>query len=181
MNTAIYLTYLRILLIPMLLISFLTAHPGYQIVSAAIFALAAFTDWLDGYWARKYQQETSLGAFLDPVADKLIVSASLIMLTMHYDSIILLLMSMLIIMREIVISALREWMARQNLSSIVAVSKIGKWKTTVQMLAIGGLILQKMPLINVDLYVISMILLFIACILTVWSMLDYFRAAINNS
>src|SRR5690606_27793354 len=114
---------------------------GRYLFSAAIFGLAALTDWLDGYLARKLDQMTPFGAFLDPVADKLIVAVALVILVQSRPTLLVALPAMIIICREILISALREWMAEMGTRTSVAVSMLGKIKTTLQMIAIALLLL----------------------------------------
>ncbi|MGV6807778.1 MAG: CDP-diacylglycerol--glycerol-3-phosphate 3-phosphatidyltransferase, partial [bacterium] len=170
------LTLVRIALIPLLVVVFYLPWSGKFLASAAIFGLAAGTDWLDGYLARKLDQQTAFGAFLDPVADKLIVSAALILLLEVNASVIFALPVIVIISREIVISALREWMAEIGQRANVAVSHIGKIKTTIQMIAIAWLLafdLEAHPLAMW--FGISM--LYAAATLTLWSMFIYLKAA----
>ena len=122
MNLPNIITIVRILLIPVFVVIFLMANSWSYLAAATLFALAAATDWLDGYLARKLNQTTPFGAFIDPVADKLIVVSALVILIAHHNSIWLTLPSLVIIGREIVISALREWMAEMNSSVTIAVS-----------------------------------------------------------
>jgi CDP-diacylglycerol--glycerol-3-phosphate 3-phosphatidyltransferase len=135
------LTLLRIGMIPVFVILYYLPWGWSHVASAAIFGLAALTDWVDGYLARKMGLETPFGAFLDPVADKLIVIVALIMLLQANATILFALPTVVIIGREVVISALREWMAERDLREEVAVSTIGKVKTWVQMAAIVFLLL----------------------------------------
>ena len=135
------LTLLRIGMIPVFVILYYLPWGWSHVASAAIFGLAALTDWVDGYLARKMGLETPFGAFLDPVADKLIVIVALIMLLQSNATIWFALPTVVIIGREVVISALREWMAERDLREEVAVSMIGKVKTWVQMVAIVFLLL----------------------------------------
>jgi CDP-diacylglycerol--glycerol-3-phosphate 3-phosphatidyltransferase/cardiolipin synthase len=170
------LTLLRIILIPVLVLVFYSPlHWSYQI-SAAIFGLAALTDWLDGYLARRLQQLSVFGAFLDPVADKLMVAVALVLLVQDNPSPLFAVPAAIIIGREIAISALREWMSEIGERTKVAVSIIGKIKTTIQMIAIL-LLLYKFPLGPFPAHEVGVILLYIAAILTLWSMLVYLRAA----
>ena len=144
--------------------------------SGVLFALAAVTDWLDGFLARRMNQTTPFGAFLDPVADKLIVVSALIVLITYHHNAWLTIPSLIIVGREIVISALREWMAEMNDSVAIAVSYLGKVKTTLQMIAITLLLI-----VPVDSQSIGMtmgyILLYLAAVMTLWSMWQYLRAA----
>jgi CDP-diacylglycerol--glycerol-3-phosphate 3-phosphatidyltransferase len=138
-----------------------------------IFSVAAITDWADGYVARKYNQSTPFGAFLDPVADKLMVAIALLLLvTLHHESAWFVAASAVIVGREIIISALREWMAELGQRASVAVSNIGKVKTTLQMTAIIVLLMD-MPIF----YWLGMASLAGAAALTLWSMVLYLRAA----
>ncbi len=173
MTFANQLTLLRIVLIPLFVIVFYLPTKWAHISCAAIFTIAAITDWLDGYVARKYNQSTSFGAFLDPVADKLMVAIALLLLvSIHHDSAWFVAAAAIIVGREIVISALREWMAELGQRASVAVSFIGKIKTTMQMTAIIVL-LTDIP----QLYWLGYIALAGAAVLTLWSMILYLRAA----
>jgi len=170
------LTFLRILLIPVLvLVFFIPSQWSYQL-SAAVFGLAALTDWLDGYLARRLDQLSLFGAFLDPVADKLMVAVALILLVQDNPSYMYAIPAAIIIGREIAISALREWMAELGERTKVAVSIIGKIKTTLQMVAIL-LLLYKVPLGPLPTHTVGTLLLYIAALLTLWSMVVYLRAA----
>lgn len=146
-------------------------------LASMIFILAAITDAVDGYLARRWQQTTALGAFLDPVADKLIVTVALIMLVHSYADLWLSLAAMIIISREIIISALREWMAELGLRAKVAVSWLGKVKTASQMLAII-LLLYQQPLFGIDLYLFGILSLWVAAVLSLWSMYIYLMAGL---
>ncbi len=170
------LTLFRILLIPVFVVVFYLPIELSYFFSALIFSVAGLTDWLDGYMARKLDQSTPLGAFLDPVADKLMIAIALALLIERYDSPIFTLPAVVIIGREIVISALREWMAEIGKRTSVAVSMVGKVKTTFQILAIIGLLLSS-PNAPPLIYGSSMALLYIAAVLTLWSMLIYLKAA----
>jgi CDP-diacylglycerol--glycerol-3-phosphate 3-phosphatidyltransferase len=170
------LTLLRIILIPVLVLVFYSPlHWSHQI-SAAIFGLAAVTDWLDGYLARRLRQLSVFGAFLDPVADKLMVTVALVLLVQDNPSPLFAVPAAIIVGREIAISALREWMSEIGERTKVAVSIIGKFKTTIQMVAIL-LLLYKFPLGPFPSHAAGVILLYVAAILTLWSMLVYLRAA----
>lgn len=178
-NLPIFLTWLRILSIPLLIAvyyvpeSWLSGH-GRDSIATILFCAAAATDWLDGYLARKLNQTSAFGAFLDPVADKLMVAAALIVLVElgRTDAII----ASIIIGREITISALREWMAKIGAHKSVAVSMIGKIKTSAQMLAIP-LLLYVQPVAGIDVMVAGTWLIYIASVLTLWSMGYYMRMA----
>jgi cardiolipin synthase len=173
------LTWLRILLIPVFVSVFYlssdTLSPHLKnVISTSVFFLAAFTDWLDGFLARKLDQFSAFGAFLDPVADKLMVAAALIVLVKlgRADAII----AFIIIGREITISALREWMAQLGESRSVAVSLLGKLKTTFQMIAVL-LLLYHDNLLGMDCQAIGSLLLYLAALLTLWSMGYYLMLA----
>ena len=178
------LTVLRIALIPVFVGIFylphnlyaLGEHPSHTINTAAaiVFALASLTDWLDGYWARKFNQTSSFGAFLDPVADKLMVIAALIVLVEFHR--VGAIVSLIIVGREIVISALREWMANIGKRSNVAVAMIGKIKTAAQMIAIL-LLLYFDPIGEFNTKLVGQVLIQIAAILTLVSMAYYLKAA----
>jgi CDP-diacylglycerol--glycerol-3-phosphate 3-phosphatidyltransferase len=169
------LTLLRIVLIPVFIVVFYLPFPGAHYAAAIIFATASFTDWLDGYLARKLKQMSPFGAFLDPVADKLLVATSLLLLVGAKDLDYITLPAIVIVGREIVISALREWMAEVGSRASVTVSYIGKVKTFVQMLALV-LLVAFYPSTS---YwgVLGFILLYVAAILTIWSMVIYIMIA----
>jgi len=141
-----------------------------HLFSALLFAFAAITDWLDGYLARRLNQSSAFGAFLDPVADKLMVAAALILLVSlgQVDAII----AFIIIGREIAISALREWMAQLGAGKNIAVSMLGKVKTTFQMIAILFLLYQE-PLFGLPINQVGSFLIYVAALLTLWSMAYY--------
>ena len=170
------LTLLRIALIPAYVVFFWMPWHWTNLVAAGIFLLAAITDWADGYLARKLNQTSALGAFLDPVADKLIVAVALVLLLERDPSALLALPVAVIIGREIAVSALREWMAELGARSQVAVSVIGKVKTTVQMIALL-LMTARDPLLGLPIYTIGFVGLYAAAALTLWSMVIYLRAA----
>ena len=175
-NVPNILTLLRIILIPVLvLVFFFSGQWSYQL-SAAVFGLAALTDWLDGYLARRLRQLSPFGAFLDPVADKLMVAVALVLLVQDNPDYKYAIPAAIIIGREIAISALREWMAELGERTRVAVSIIGKIKTTLQMVAIL-LLLYKVPLGPLPTHLVGTVLLYIAALLTLWSMVVYLRAA----
>ncbi len=170
------LTYLRILLIPVFVAIFFMPYDWVNVAVTAVFGLAAITDWLDGYLARKWDQTSRFGAFLDPVADKLIVAAALVLLVQDNPSPWMAVAATVIIGREITISALREWMAEIGERAQVAVSNIGKWKTAAQMTALFMLLYNE-PLLGLPIYTLGMIFLYIAVVLTLWSMFSYLKAA----
>jgi CDP-diacylglycerol--glycerol-3-phosphate 3-phosphatidyltransferase len=170
------LTLIRIILIPVLvLVFYLPGEWSYQ-VSASIFGAAALTDWLDGYLARRLRQVSVFGAFLDPVADKLMVAVALVLLVQDNPTPLFAIPAVIIIGREIAISALREWMSEIGERTKVAVSIIGKVKTITQMVAIL-LLLYKVPLGPLPTHDVGLVLLYVAAILTLWSMFVYLRAA----
>lgn len=171
------LTIIRILLVPVLVVVFYVPFHNHLVVAAGIFALAAVTDWFDGYLARRLGQMTAFGAFLDPVADKLMVSIALVLLVERHDTLLFTLAACVIIGREIVISALREWMAELGERTSVAVSYVGKVKTAFQMVAITGLLAIDPATNESWLLVLCYLVLYIAAVLTLWSMFIYLQAA----
>ncbi|MGB3727541.1 MAG: CDP-diacylglycerol--glycerol-3-phosphate 3-phosphatidyltransferase [Glaciecola sp.] len=173
------ITIFRVLLIPVFVTVYFLDWKWAQEAGAFIFWLAAITDWFDGYLARKLQQSSPFGAFLDPVADKLIVAAALLMITHEYASVWITVPAIILLMREIYISALREWMSSIGASETVKVSFIGKAKTTVQMLALIGLLSGLEYFMGFPIYWVTLgkILLYIAAILSLWSMVVYTSAA----
>lgn len=176
MNLALWITWLRILAIPIIvLVYFLPINQAHAIAALA-FALVAVTDWLDGFLARHLGQATRLGAFLDPVADKLLVSIALITVLSQHDLPFLALPAAVIVGREIAVSALREWMAEIGKRTSVAVTFIAKVKTCMQMVAIGVLLFYK-PHMSVYVLCVGILLLYAAAILTLWSMLVYIKIA----
>ncbi len=170
------LTLLRIALIPVFIIIFYLPWVYANQVCASIFALAAITDWLDGYLARRLGQMSAFGAFLDPVADKLMVATALILVVQADPTPALAIPAIIIVGREVSISALREWMAEMGERAIVAVTVIAKFKTAAQMLAILMLIYRE-TIWELPVYTIGYVLLYVSAILTVWSMLVYIKAA----
>lgn len=168
------LTLSRLLAIPVFVVVFYLPYGWSALATAVIFAVAALTDWLDGYLARRWNQTTPFGAFLDPVADKLMVATALTVLIEQHHTFWLTVPAMIIIGREIVISALREWMAEMGSRASVAVSFLGKIKTTAQMVSIVILLANPPGQGIVDL---GLGLLYIAAVLTLWSMVIYLRAA----
>ena len=178
-NIPILLTWLRVALIPLVVGVFYLPHdwlpPQEQSVAATlIFIVAAITDWFDGYLARRWNQTSAFGAFLDPVADKLMVAGALLLLVQldRTNAVI----AFIIIGREIAITALREWMAQLGASKSVAVSSLGKIKTAAQMIAIPMLLYAE-PLFGIDTLFAGQRLLDIAAVLTIWSMFYYLRKA----
>lgn len=180
LNLPNLLTWLRILMIPLLVGVFYSppdwiANHDKNLAATAIFSLAAITDWLDGYLARTLNQTSAFGAFLDPVADKLMVATALIILV--WLSRVEAFIAVIIIGREIAISALREWMARLGHSKNVAVSFLGKLKTMSQMAAII-LLLYHDELFGLSAYAVGTFLVYLAAILTLWSMVYYLKMAL---
>jgi len=180
MNVPNLLTWIRVALIPIFVGVFYLPWIGAHFCAALIFTVAAITDWLDGYFARVLNQASAFGKFLDPVADKLMVAVALVLIVGQYQGqfeITLEIPAAIIIGREIVISALREWMAEIGKSRSVAVSYLGKVKTTFQMLALILLLAEPIRLFNGLLINVGIVLLWLAAGLTLWSMIIYLRAA----
>ena len=176
MNLPNTLTALRIVLVPVLVIVFYLPYEWTPMACAAIFALAATTDWADGYLARRLSQVSTFGAFLDPVADKLMVAVALVLLLHRDPETWLAIPAAIIISREIVVSALRELMAELGQRATVAVATLGKIKTVSQMGALL-LMLYRHDLGPIPVYWTGAILLYLATVLTIWSMMIYLRAA----
>jgi cardiolipin synthase len=179
-NIPILLTWLRVALIPLVVgVYYLPEHwlpvADRNLASTLVFIVAAVTDWFDGYLARRWNQTSAFGAFLDPVADKLMVAGALLVLVQldRVNAII----AFIIVGREITISALREWMAEIGARKSVAVSSLGKIKTAVQMVAIPLLLFHDPLLGAIDTHVWGEVLLWIAGVLTVWSMFYYLKKA----
>jgi CDP-diacylglycerol--glycerol-3-phosphate 3-phosphatidyltransferase len=170
------LTWLRILAIPLIVVLFYLPFSFSDPAAGLLFAAAAITDTLDGYLARRMGLTSRLGAFLDPVADKLVVAVVLVLLVSKDPSVVVVLMAAIIISREIAISALREWMAELGQRTRVAVSSLGKWKTVLQMTGLA-LMLYRQPLWGVPVYQLGLILAVIAAVLTLVSMVRYLQAA----
>lgn len=182
MNMATILTFLRILVIPIIVIVYylpknIVSTEEANLIATIIFILAAITDWLDGYIARKYNQTSKFGEFLDPVADKLLVAVCLVMLNQLGRAEAFLVA--IIISREITISALREWMAKIGANKSVAVSMLGKVKTTAQMVSIPMLLLND-KILGIDTLLYGHYFLIIAAALTLWSMVFYFEKAFKE-
>lgn len=178
MNFPILLTWARVIAIPLLVAIYYAPFSNYammrDVLATILFVGAAVTDWLDGYLARKWDQTSAFGAFLDPVADKLLVAACLIVLV--HDQRVHGLIALIIIGREITISALREWMASIGARTAVAVNQLGKWKTAVQMVALPMLLFNGVFL-GIDTRLVGTWLIYIAAALTVISMVVYLKAA----
>lgn len=173
LNIPIMLTYLRIVAIPVLVI---LHYLDYPFVTAFVFGMAGFTDWADGFLARRWGQESRFGAFLDPVADKLMVAVALILVVDAQNSMWVTVAAAIIISRELLVSALREWMAEVGQRSKVAVAFIGKLKTAAQMMSLICLLYDK-PLFGLPMHEVGLGLLGIATVLTVWSMIHYLADA----
>jgi len=175
-NLPTWLTVLRIVMLPILIVVFYLDYQWARPVSCFIFILAGITDWLDGYLARLWNVESRFGAFLDPVADKLMVATALILMVEFDHSMWLTIPAIVIIGREITISALREWMAEMGQRGKVKVGWLGKVKTTAQIIALS-LLLYLHDFMGLPIYKIGMVALYIATALTIWSMIGYMRAA----
>jgi CDP-diacylglycerol--glycerol-3-phosphate 3-phosphatidyltransferase len=177
------LTWFRVVAIPLVVLVFFGptlfgwddswARPA----AGLLFGLAGITDYFDGYLARRLGLTSSFGAFLDPVADKLIVSTALVLLVQADPQPLLATVAAIIIGREITVSALREWMSQIGARAHVAVSIFGKWKTTFQIIGISFMLYRE-PLLGLPSYRIGEWLVYLAAALTLWSMIDYLRAAV---
>ncbi len=176
LNLPMTLTLLRMALIPVFVLVFLSTWRWANVACTVLFVGAAITDWLDGYLARRLNQTSRFGAFLDPVADKLMVATALVMVLQAGSSPVLAVAATVIIGREIAISALREWMAEIGRRHHVKVSGIGKVKTILQMVALSFLVYRE-PLMGLPVEEIGLWLLCVAAVLTLWSMFVYLRAA----
>ncbi|MCD1127631.1 CDP-diacylglycerol--glycerol-3-phosphate 3-phosphatidyltransferase [Jinshanibacter sp. LJY008] len=174
-NIPTLLTLFRIILIPFFVVAFYlpAQYQWAPMVCAIIFVVAAVTDWFDGFLARRWKQTTRFGAFLDPVADKVMVATALVLVSEYYHVWWISLPAATMIAREIIISALREWMAEIGKRSSVAVSWVGKVKTSAQMLALVILLWRPNHIVEI----FGFILLYIATILTFWSMFQYLKAS----
>ena len=174
------ITMFRVVLIPVFVVVYFLDWRWAHEAGAFIFWLAAITDWFDGYLARKLKQSSAFGAFLDPVADKLIVATALIMITHTYQTLWITMPAIILLSREVYVSSLREWMGQMGLSSNVKVSFIGKCKTTDQMLALIGLLSGMEYFLDIRIFWVSLgyILLYAATILSLWSMWLYTAAAV---
>lgn len=184
------LTLVRISVIPLLVLFYYLPVPWGHLAASILFILASITDWLDGYLARYLKQSTKLGAFLDPVADKLMVSTALVLIVaeptfqfvsvkssvIYIPTFVITIPAAIIVAREIIVSALREWMAEIGKRSRVAVSSLGKVKTTMQMLTLI-ILLYCNNTTHASLVFTGYILLYISAVLTIWSMLIYLKAA----
>lgn len=185
MNIPNLLTVLRVALIPVFILFFYLPFSWSYWAASAVFALAAITDWFDGYLARRWEQSTPFGAFLDPVADKLMVAVALVLLVEEHANLWLSLPAVIIIGREIVVSALREWMAELGQRATVKVAALGKIKTIVQMVALSCLLYASTPgrqalediWMGRWVFLLGDWLLAIAALLTLWSGIQYLLAA----
>lgn len=188
LSIPIALTWGRILAIPLIIVLFYLPYHWSDQAAGVLFALAGITDSLDGYLARKWGQTSRLGAFLDPVADKLIVATALVLIVTRSDQpvydlgfllpseSVIALAAIVIIGREIAVSALREWMAELGARGKVAVSGLGKFKTILQIVGLS-MLLFRWNLWGIPIYEIGLVLTVIAAVLTLWSMVQYLRAA----
>ena len=176
MTLANFFTCLRVMLIPVFMAVYYADFHGHFLLASSIFILACITDWLDGHMARRMRQTSRFGAFLDPVADKLLVTITLVILAASYSTPWYTIPAALIVAREVLVSALREWMAEHNERDTVAVGMMGKIKTTIQMLALIILLAtdtQGSPLI----WVSGLVMINLAAVLTMWSMAIYLHNA----
>jgi len=181
LNAPTLLTLSRIAVIPVFIVIYYLPVDWSNVVCTILFVIAAITDWLDGYIARRYELSSRFGAFLDPVADKLMVAVVLILLVdrnpTELPGLFLAIPAIIIIGREITISALREWMAELGESGVVSVSYIGKVKTTAQLIALPFMIHREPLWGMLPVAEIGLFLLYVAAFLTLWSMLNYLRGA----
>ncbi len=178
MNIPTLITWLRIALLPVIVAIFYVDAPWARPVCSMIFIVAGVTDWLDGYLARRMSLESRFGAFLDPVADKLMVMVALVLVVESAQNWVVTLPAIVIIGREITISALREWMAEIGQRAQVAVSNLGKIKTAMQIVALVVLLF-KQDLFGIDVQAVGLICLYAAAVLTIWSMVQYLVAAMK--
>ncbi len=170
------LTWTRVVAIPPLLVAAWLPGDMARMTAVGLFMAVALTDWLDGYLARRWQVHSDFGAFLDPVADKLLVAAVLLVLLVQMPGVVMLISVVVIVSREIFVSALREWMAGKGMREQVKVSSLGKWKTTFQMLAILVLLAAQPQSVLANL---GQLLLLVAAALTLISLAEYIRGAIR--
>ena len=180
MNWPNALTLLRIVLVPVFIVVFFAPVRWANEVTALLFAIGALTDWLDGYLARRLGQTSHFGAFLDPVADKLMVATVLVLLVQADPTAAMAVPAVVIIGREIAVSALREFMAEIGARATVKVAFVGKVKTTAQMIAIILMLYavrDREPLFGIPVYEVGFVMLYVAAVLTLWSMFVYLRAA----
>ncbi|PKH24216.1 CDP-diacylglycerol--glycerol-3-phosphate 3-phosphatidyltransferase [Enterobacterales bacterium CwR94] len=175
-NIPTCLTLFRVAMIPFFVLAFYLPFHWAPFACALIFVIAAITDWFDGYLARRLKQTTRFGAFLDPVADKVMVAIALLLVAEYFHAWWITLPAATMIAREIIISALREWMAEIGKRNSVAVSWIGKVKTTAQMLSLVALLWRPVEWVEA----VGVVALYIAAVLTFWSMFQYLSAARND-
>lgn len=178
------LTFVRICAIPLLVVFYYLPYSWAHFSAAIIFMVASFTDWLDGYLARYLKQTTKLGTFLDPVADKLTVSIALVLIVAEpifrqIPEAYITIPAAIIVARELIVSALREWMAEVGKRKSVAVSSLGKFKTTVQMMALTVLLYCDRST-SPEVIGVGVVLLYAAAVLTIWSMCIYLKAAMKQ-
>ena len=184
-NYANFLSCLRIVVVPILVILFFISDQSPRIFLVFIFTIACLTDYLDGYVARKMNQVSDLGKFLDPVADKLLVITSLLLVLFDYNSLIIFIPICIIVIREVLVSALREWVAISNLKSTfskgktVDVNYVGKIKTFIQMLSIGFLLFNG-SIFTIDTYMIGLYGIYLAAFLSLISMIIYLGNVIRS-
>ncbi|WP_294949167.1 CDP-diacylglycerol--glycerol-3-phosphate 3-phosphatidyltransferase [Sulfurivirga sp.] len=170
------LTWMRVALIPLFVVLYYLPIEDARFWSGVAFMTAAITDGLDGWLARRFGQTSKLGAFVDPIADKLAVGAALVMVAAEYQNLWVTLSAIVIITRELAVSGLREWMAEHQLRDVVAVSKLGKWKTAIQLTALVWLIYGG-TLWGVNWGALGFPALYLAAVLTLITWVEYFRAA----
>lgn len=186
LNLPNVLTLIRVALIPVFVVLFYWPTPRSNLLAACVFIIAALTDLLDGFLARKLHKTTKFGAFLDPVADKIMVCTALVLIVEFYSvhvqdffphmNLLISIPAMIIVAREITVSALREWMAELGKRAMVAVSWVGKWKTTIQLISIAGLIWRY----DIVIIYCSLGMLMVATVLTIWSMVMYLKVGFSN-
>lgn len=177
LNIATLLTLSRIIFIPVIVFFFIYESGRYRDISAYIFLAALITDYLDGYIARNFNQTTSFGTFLDPIADKLLVVITIFLLTRSFDSLVFIFSSLIIISREFLVIAIRQRLAELKTSIPLRVNNLGKIKTGFQMSALFFLLHSNITFIHINLHILGLLLLFIAAILTVISFIYYVRSA----
>ena len=180
LNFATILTISRIIFIPLIVFFFIFSNGEYRNLSAYIFFIALVTDYLDGYIARNYNQTTAFGAFLDPIADKLLVVITIFVLAKTFDSVLFLLSSIIIISREFLVIAIRQRLAELKTNISLKVNNLGKIKTGFQMSALVFLLHTNLIFCDINLHTIGLLLLFISAVLTVISFIYYVRSAWND-
>ena len=179
MTYANLITYLRIFLIPLMVIIFFLDFKYVNYYVVLTFSIAAITDYIDGNVARRMNQETKLGKFLDPVADKLLVVTALLLILINNNNLILFIPICIIVLREVLVSALREWAALQDIKKQTEVNNVGKLKTSFQMISIGFLLFGDV-IFTIDLYAIGLYGIYIAAFLSLISMIIYLRNVIRS-